>query len=80
MGGNTNSTKDQKSEKQVLREQKRTIDRAARKVEREITKLQQQETKALKEVQNLAKKGQHGPAKTVAKTVANIRSQVKNNY
>ena len=57
MGQGANSAKDEKSEKQVLREQTRQIERAARKVEREITKMQTQEKKQLKEVEKLAKAG-----------------------
>ena len=56
------------------------IDRSARKVEREITKLQAAEKKQLKEVADLAKRGQHTAAKTVAKTVAMTRGQVNNMY
>ena len=59
--------------KKENRQQIRDIDRAARKIEREIAKLQAAEQKQLKEVATLAKKGQHGPAKIMAKQVANIR-------
>lgn len=55
------------------------IDRSARKIEREIQKLDALEKKQLKEVETLAKKGQHQAAKTVAKTVAMSRKQ-KNNF
>ena len=37
------------------------VDRAARKIERERQKLDQQEKKHLKEIQKLAKQGQHVP-------------------
>lgn len=41
MGGGANASKEeQKTDKQIMREQTRMIDRSARKVEREITKLQ----------------------------------------
>ena len=49
----------EKSDKQVLRENVRVIDRSARKIEREITKLDALEKKQMKEVETLAKKGQH---------------------
>ena len=71
MGGVTNSNKEPpKTQKEIVREQTRTLDRASRKIEREIKNLQRQEAKQLKEVEKLAKQGQHGPAKTVAKSVA----------
>ncbi len=50
------------------------IDRSSRKIEREISKLQTAEKKHLKEVEKLAKSGQHTAAKTVAKTVAMTRN------
>ena len=56
-----------------MRQQVRELDRANRKVEREIQKMQAAEKKQLKEVEALAKKGQHGAAKIVAKSVANTR-------
>ena len=52
------------------------IKRSATKITREIAKAQKQEEKALKEVEALAKKGQHNAAKTVAKTVAMQRKQI----
>ena len=46
MGGLTNSSKEPpKTEKQILREQTREIDRSAKKIEREIAKLQKEEIK-----------------------------------
>jgi hypothetical protein len=42
-----------------MRQQVRELDRANRKVEREIQKMQAAEKKQLKEVEALAKKGQH---------------------
>ena len=56
------------------------IERSVRKVDREIAKLQTAEKKHLKEVESLAKKGQHAAAKTVAKTVAMTRNQVNSMY
>ena len=69
----------QKTDKEIVREQTRVIDISVRHVEREITKLDALEKKQLKEVEKLAKAGQHQAAKTVAKTVAMSRKQ-KNNY
>ena len=56
-----------------MRQQVRELDRAERKVQREIQKMQAAEKKQLKEVEALAKKGQHGAARIVAKSVANTR-------
>ena len=81
MGGVTNSNKEPpKTQKEIVREQTRTLDRASRKIEREIKNLQRQEAKQLKEVEKLAKQGQHGPAKTVAKSVATTRKHIGNYY
>ena len=61
-------------EKKQLKDQMRLIERSGRKIDREIVKLQQAEKKHLKEVETLAKKGQHTAAKTVAETVAMTRN------
>ena len=42
-----------------MKENKRMLDRAARKIERERTKIEGQEQKHIKEIQKLAKAGQH---------------------
>jgi vacuolar-type H+-ATPase subunit H len=42
-----------------MKEHKRMIERAARKIERERVKIEGQEQKQLKEIQKLAKAGQH---------------------
>ena len=42
-----------------MRNHKRMMDRAARKIERERGKMEQQEKKCIKEIQKLAKQGQH---------------------
>ena len=68
MGGG--SPKEKKTDKEIIREQTRAITKSERKVQSEITKLDNNEKKALKEVQTLAKKGQHGPAKIMAKQIA----------
>ena len=69
MGIGANSV-EKKTDKQMIREQTRMIDRSARQVEREIAKIDRDEKKNLKEVEKLAKAGQHAAAKTVAKSVA----------
>ena len=81
MGGNVLGSKEPpKTQKEIVREQTRTIDRANRKIEREIKNLQRQEAKQLKEIKTLAGKGQHGPAKIVAKSVATTRKHTANLY
>ena len=51
MGGLANSSKEpEKTPKEIVREQTRTIDRACRKMEREIKSQQRDEAKLLKEV------------------------------
>ena len=69
-----------KTQKEIVREQTRTIDRAERKMQREIKNLQKSEAKQLKEVQKLAKEGKHGPAKIMAKSVAQTRKHTANLY
>ena len=86
MGPQTQAAKEaaakekKEAERKEARQQVRDMDRAARKIEREITKLQNQEQKQLKEVAALAKKGQHGPAKMVAKQVATTRKLTTQMY
>ena len=48
--------------------------RSVTKIENEIKKLDKNEVKAIKEIERLARKSQHGPAKTMAKTVGMIRA------
>ena len=45
--------------KEEMKANKRLMDRAARKIERERGKIEQQEKKHMKEIQKLAKAGQH---------------------
>ena len=81
MGQNVLGSKEPpKTQKEIVREQTRTIDRANRKIEREIKNLGRQEAKQLKEIKTLAGKGQHGPAKIVAKSVATTRKHTANLY
>jgi hypothetical protein len=42
-----------------MKQNKRMVERAARKIERERVKIEGQEAKHLKEIQKLAKAGQH---------------------
>ena len=80
MGGNTQKTLTPEEQRKQVKEQTRMLERSARKIDREIKKIQSQEAKQLKEVEKLAKKGQHGAAKIVAKNVAMCRAQTKNLY
>ncbi len=66
--------KDTRTEKEKMRDSERVMNRSIRKIEGEIKNLDRSEEKALKEVAKLAKKGQHGPAKTMAKSVGMIRA------
>lgn len=72
--------KDTRTDKEKQRDSERVMTRSVNKIEYEIKKLDKNETKALKEVEKLARKGQHGPAKTMAKTVGMIRAQRTNMY
>ena len=81
MGAGSNSSKEEKkTDKQILREQTRMIERADRNVQREITKMDALEKKQLNEIKKLAEKGQHTAAKTLAKTIAMTRKQKTNFY
>ena len=66
--------KDTRTDKEKTRDSERVMKRSIGQIEREIKGLDKQEEKALKEVAKLAKKGQHGPAKTMAKSVGMIRA------
>mgnify|MGYP006112646925 CR=1 FL=1 len=80
MGGITGSSKEpKKTQKEIVREQQRMIKQSIRTLDREIKNMDKLEGKTLKDIQKLAKSGNHAPAKTLAKTVAQIRSQ-RNNY
>ena len=72
--------KDTRTDKEKQRDSERVMTRSVNKIEYEIKKLDKNETKALKEIEKLARKGQHGPAKTMAKTVGMIRAQRTNMY
>ena len=65
--------KDTRTDKEKMRDTERVMNKSVRKIETEIKNMDKAEAKALKEVASLAKKGQHGPAKTMAKQVGMIR-------
>jgi hypothetical protein len=56
--------------KEVAKQQKKVVRNAKRKIDREMKNLERQEKKNLAEIKKLASKGQHGPAKIMAKSVA----------
>ena len=66
--------KDTRTDKEKTRDSERVMKRSIGQIEKEIKGLDKQEEKALKEVAKLAKKGQHVPAKTMAKSVGMIRA------
>ena len=53
--------------KDVLRENKRTINRAVRELDREKTGLEREEKRIIMEIKQAAKNGQMGTVKTLAK-------------
>ena len=59
--------------KEVLRENKRTINRAVRELDREKTGLEREEKRIIMEIKQAAKNQQMGTVKTLAK-VGNVRN------
>ena len=70
----------EEEKKQVMKDQKKAINSSKRMVEREIKNIERMEKKNLTEMKKLAEKGQHGPAKVLAKSIANGRAQMTNMY
>ena len=66
--------KDTRTDKQKQRDIERVVNRSVYKIQTEINNLNRDESEALKEVERLAKKGQHEPAKIKAKNVAMLRA------
>ena len=66
----------QRDPKEVAKEQKKIVRGAKRKIDREMKNLERAEKKNLAEIKKLAAKGQHGPAKIMAKSVAQQRAQM----
>ena len=64
----------------MVKDQKKKINGSKRMVEREIKNIERMEKKNLTEMKKLAAKGQHGPAKVLAKSVAQGRAQMTNFY
>jgi translation initiation factor 6 (eIF-6) len=61
--------------KEAAKEQKKVIRASKRKLDREVKNLEKQEKKLIGEITKMAKKGQTGPAKIMAKDVARCRKQ-----
>ena len=64
----------------MLREHQRALNRAIREMDRERTKLQQQEKKLIVEIKKLAKQGQMGAAKIMAKDLVRTRNYIQKFY
>ncbi|PRP73942.1 SNF7 family protein [Planoprotostelium fungivorum] len=69
-----------KTLKEILREHQRNINRAVRDIDRERTNLQNQEKKITMEMKDLAKKGQMGAVKIMAKDLVRTRNNVSRFY
>jgi len=64
---------EQKTLKQVIREQKRNVDRSVRQLEREKVGLQRQEAKLIQDIKKAAQSNQMGSVKIMAKDLVRIR-------
>lgn len=69
-----------KSPAELLRENKRMLDRSIREIERERQGLQNQEKKLIAEIKKAAKLGQMGAVKVMAKDLIRTRHQVTKFY
>ncbi|KAL0237670.1 hypothetical protein PCE1_001064 [Barthelona sp. PCE] len=68
------------SPEQMLRNQKRTIDRAIRDIDRERSRMQTGEARTMNEIKRLVRQGQADAAKVLAKDLVRQRHQVKKFY
>mgnify|MGYP001010021531 CR=1 FL=1 len=66
-----------KTPDEILRENKRAIDRAIRELEREKSRMEQQEVKLVNEIRKNAKANQMDSVKIMAKDLVRTKSQVK---
>jgi len=69
-----------KREKDIVREQSRSISRAQRETERERSKLEREEKKIKEDLKELLRKGQRDAAKTLAKALVANRQQQQRLY
>jgi len=69
-----------KTMKEIVREQQRNINRSMRDLDRERTGLQNQEKKIIVEMKKLAKQGQMGAVKIMAKDLVRTRNNITKFY
>mmetsp|Transcript_13797 Transcript_13797/g.29774 ORF Transcript_13797/g.29774 Transcript_13797/m.29774 type:complete len:227 (-) Transcript_13797:29-709(-) len=69
-----------KTPAEMLRENKRTLDKAIRELDRERMGLQQQEKKIVQEIKKMAKEGQMDAVKVMAKSLVRNRHSVTKMY
>eukprot|EP01083_Nonionella_stella_P290168 987413_1 len=69
---------EQKTVKQIIREQKRINNRSIRQLEREINKIKREEKKNQIEMKRLAKQGQHAAVRHLAKDIVRMRATQAN--
>jgi len=69
-----------RSPAELLRENKRSLDKAIRELDRERTGLQKQEKKLVAEIKTMAKQGQMGAVKVMAKDLVRTRHSVTKFY
>ncbi len=67
----------EKTQKEIIREQRRNIDRSIRDLERELKKTDKDEAKMKKEIKGLVEKGQTVAAKGMAKDIVRLKNQSK---
>ncbi len=65
----------EKSVKEQIRDEKRSVERSMRQIEREMKKLDRDEKKIMAEMKKMGQKGQVQAAKQMAKEVVRIRTQ-----
>jgi len=66
--------------KEMLREHQRTLRKSMREIERERLNLQNQEKKITTEIKNMAKKGQMGAARIMARDLVRTRNSITKFY
>lgn len=66
-----------KTPEEILRDNKRSIDRAIREIEREKTRMEQQEVKLKNDIRKNAKANQMDSVKIMAKDLVRTKSQIK---
>jgi len=70
----------QKTPKEILREHLRGINKSKREIDRERVQLQNQEKRLIIEIKKMAKQGQMGPARIMAKDLVRTRNQIQKFY